>query len=241
MRQDKIMILIQYIELFEINENVIVTDSNHEVLYCTQPAAGIFNTTPEELMRIKKISLLEGAFIKKIAGDVRKLLLPLESADKRSRLISLCILDNPTHVGQRHCFLWEVLRMADFGFKYTLHEAKFDRLYHSLGLINYLRMPQKKVGSKPAVSSIVLSDRDREILYLLMFGLSYKDIAAILSRVYNREINAAAITTYIHNTLLNKLNSFSVDEFISSQNFICDFPQSLIAKLDPGFITVEYR
>ncbi|MFN8770909.1 MAG: helix-turn-helix transcriptional regulator [Neisseriaceae bacterium] len=79
-------------------------------------------------------------------------------------------------------------------------------------------------------TAINLKEREKEILYFILRGKSYKEIAAKLSEIYHKRIAPTTISSIVCNSLykkLNVLNMFELKKRIIELNLVNHIPPSL--------------
>jgi hypothetical protein len=80
-----------------------------------------------------------------------------------------------------------------------------------------------------------LTQREHEVLFLLLMGESYKSIAMILSTVYSKNIKETAIRDVIHRQLFIKLHVNTVEElkqYALKYSMKQQIPHSILANMD---------
>ncbi len=114
-----------------------------------------------------------------------------------------------------------------------------------LNIANKLVSPFDESTYKDKIPSKVdyhLSDREKEVLFLLMIGRSYKEITYIINQVYDKSISISAINSIIRTNLFGKFKVFSVSSLIqvAANNLaIQEIPPSLL-KFPEGFIEIDF-
>lgn len=114
-----------------------------------------------------------------------------------------------------------------------------------LNITNQLLIPSESEVSQQVPTDKVsyqLSDREQEILFLLMIGRSYKEITYIINKIYDKSISISAINSIIRVNLFNKFKTSSVSSLIqiaASNSVIQEIPASLL-RFPEGFFEVDY-
>lgn len=86
------------------------------------------------------------------------------------------------------------------------------------------------------------STREQEILFLLILGKSYKEIASILGTIYNKTLAPSTISSMTSRQLLPKFNSFTVDNMLNKAiktKALQYIPASLLS-FNNGIYMLEY-
>lgn len=97
--------------------------------------------------------------------------------------------------------------------------------------------PKERHDKKPALKfkKPLLTQREQEVLFLLMLGYGYKKIALTLSKTSFKQIESSTISPIIRKQLFPKFNVCSVEELIKTAletNYFSRVPQSFIDVID---------
>lgn len=162
-----------------------------------------------------------------IEGDANSCYLVEESLildpannEKAGRILKIAPLDVS--------LIWQVLR--------TTNNFKPDR--RKVAGSNY---PQEISNPQNSQQYPNLTEREREILFLMIIGEKYKSIANILSTVYEKDVKETAIKNLVHRQLFEKFNVYNSDALIETvihNNLIIEIPDGLLKLLD-GILNVQ--
>jgi len=78
---------------------------------------------------------------------------------------------------------------------------------------------------------VSLSEREREILYFIMFGKTYGEISSILSDLHGKTISASCIGKIVRNSLYTKFNiwnKFELRQQLLQSDWINKVPHSIL-------------
>jgi hypothetical protein len=112
---------------------------------------------------------------------------------------------------------------------------------HSLDSDLTLMSKLSDKGVEAKLPGFSLTQREEEVLFLLMLGKRYKSIARILSKAYHREIKDTAVNNTVNKQLFEKFAVASVDELIEKTiqlNVINKIPKALLEVMD-GVLNVR--
>lgn len=87
-----------------------------------------------------------------------------------------------------------------------------------------------------------LSIREQEILFLLLMGKSYKEIAGILTKIYKKSYSASSASSLTMRQLIPKFQAYSVKDMLSkaiNAGAIKNIPPSLLS-IKSGIHLLEY-
>ena len=241
---DKVALVIGYIKEFELNKNIVITDTNNTMLFCTDGYARMFLSDPSELLSLIQLKNIKDEYLKGIARKAATILKILfNPASPRDSLTSIGVFKNYQQNLQKACFFWHAQKLSNSIVKHTIEEFSLDRVAHILYLVNCLKYP-KLAENAPKIlgggEHVNLNERDHELLLLFAFGQSYKEISYILSTAYVKEISQSALKSYVHNVLLPKMSCNYIEEAVLRYLVITSLriPNHLLDILE-GFLTVD--
>lgn len=113
---------------------------------------------------------------------------------------------------------------------FLIIQGKVDE-FESSRILNLLLHKNKHTECPP----ISLKEREKEVLYLVSRGKSYKEIANMLSDKYHKRIAPTTIASSVQNCLYRKFNVVNMLDLKSKAiefNLINHIPASLFRKLD---------
>jgi len=187
---------------------------------------------------------------KKYATQLREI--ALKVMETRKTASYLVVYKLPNHEN-KHCYFNRASavlnpvthEVAGVMAEIELFNCKYiGQIMHLISEVNNVMKPslsyEKKVIHDKAKYN--LSQREEEILFLLMIGKSYKEIAGIINDIYKKSITPSAINAIIRNNLFEKFNVSSVSkllEKVAVNNILKDVPTGLL-NLDEGIFEVDF-
>lgn len=129
--------------------------------------------------------------------------------------------------------------MTPVGRLIEIEYLNLDFLNQILNLISSLmeNKPIQKITSPivQIMQPINLTEREKQVLFLLITGRTYKQISVILSRLTPKEVGAATIATIINRQLLPKFEAVNTEDLIekvANMGLFIEIPGSLIEQAE---------
>ena len=213
----------QYIDAIKLayaNEIIAIQDANFRHLYCSDKYIKLFNFGKE----------LEGLRFQDINTDFFKNftnLLSLATQASAKNIGSLRFFFNGSldskDEKEVNCYQVEGQPIIDpttnevigRSVKIILFDVNFlNQLIYTINLFELETLNKRKlsgISRQKEINQLALTERESEVLFLLTLGKKYKNIATILSEVYNSEIQEGAINNIIHKQLFNKFDTYSIE------------------------------
>lgn len=145
-----------------------------------------------------------------------------ENSEKTGRLVKIELLDVS--------LMWQILQTTN----------NFKRNRKSTTGIDHV--PPLQI-TNPIIKAETpwITEREREILFLMIIGEKYKSIASILSNVYGKDTKKSTVKSIVHNYLFEKFKVFNNEmliEKVIQNNTITEIPAQLLKLLD-GILNVQ--
>ena len=237
-------LLAKGLEIIAKDRAIVLGNLDMEFIYTTKLYQDLMGN-PQIIGKRMKDSNHPGA---KYADQLRQIVSNVIQTGKKSSYFIIYQLPN-TNIKRcyiNHCSL---LLNPETGIKVgTIVEIEpFNCKYigNVLNIANQLVVPSGEETSQQVSTNKVtyqLSDREQEILFLLMIGRSYKEITYIINKIYDKSISIFAINSIIRVNLFNKFNISSVSGLIqiaASNSVIQEIPPSLL-KFPEGIFEIDY-
>jgi len=205
--------LTEYVEFFKKFEDkrvLMIENTNLEFLYITQAYKKYMNITDEDIIGRKlKDSNHPG---KELAKDFKPIALKVI---KTKTSASFFITHKLPHNDEKQCII------------YTFNPIINPATNNVVGLTGEMQIIDPSIISKmfsfinaeqnqviPLSNPISLSEREKEVLFLLTLGHNYKEAAAILSKATGKQISASTINSIIHRQLFKKFDVINTAELV---------------------------
>jgi len=225
--KSSLQILIDYYENIEPDEIFYLLDKNFTFLYVSQKFSNLLGVS-NDIMKSKKGLEIDNQLVRKMANSLQF----FNSLIKNKKLTSIYGVYALDTVFGKKIYEYNIKYLSAIdGYKIQIHELQLHLVGDVINFINQISA-KSKVNVKTLVKennlifrpksnnlfmSVEITEQEHEILFLLMIGKSYKEIALILSKVYSdKTITYLKIQKTIHEKLLDKFNCLSVQELINS-------------------------
>lgn len=147
---------------------------------------------------------------------------------------------------QKRCYIYHMSPIIELETGKTIGLITELKLFNCKYLGHLNNFVQKLVAGNSSKSDTLsksgsvyqLDDREAEVLFLLMVGRSYKEIAYIIGSVYNKSITPSAVNAVIREKLFRTFGVNSVGDLISKaahHNVIEEIPNSLLVNLEGAY------
>lgn len=235
-------------------EAIKLTRKNDAVAIVTVDYINLFVT--DEYKMVVEVDEIIGKRLKEVNSYVNeqadKLKLVGSLAEKlKKTAVSLCVIVSKS-LKQNQCY---ILKESIIVNPHTLNKlgrlidvqiVNINFINQIIYLVNNLFNDHNKpsiisnnlIAAKTKEFNVKLSQREEEVLFLLLLGKSYKNIANILSSIHSKEIKQSTVNGIVNGKLMVKFDTFSVDELISKavrHSIIEKIPLSLVQS-SKGFI-----
>lgn len=184
----------------------------------------------------------------KYTNELRKIALNVIKTGKRSSYFIIYQLPN-TSVKRcyiNHCSLLKHPETnVKIGIMAEIEPFNCKYIGNILNIANRFILPSNgQIAPRNSLNKEIysLTEREREVLFLLMLGRSYKEIACIINSIYDKSISSSAINSIIRINLFTKFKTSSVSDLIqltATNSIIQDVPPNLL-KFSEGIFEIDY-
>ena len=256
MQQDTFLTdYIKAIQILHPKEIFAIQNLNYEHLHCSPEYNNLFKYEPgliglrfvnSEEAEFKQLSNILSPVVntsqKKVDQDNRTIRFILSWANSQGELLQI----------KPGCYLIEQSLIVNpinnhiAGWLIKVQELDISLLNQMLRSLNQLYegpilIPTASALTKK-IKGLELSEKEQEILFLLIIGKKYKSIANTLSRIYQTDIKETSISNLIHKRLYEKFEVTSIEKLVEkalNYSVIKNIPLNLI-KLHEGVLSLEF-
>lgn len=207
--------LTEYVEFFEKFEDkriLIIQNLNLEFIYATKPYKEYINITDEDIIGLGlKDSNHPG---KELAKDTRPIALKVIATKTGA---SFFITYKLPHNNEKQCIFYNlnpIINPASNSVVGITGEMQIINPWIISKMFSLVNSSNKQDVEIIPHSIMKLSEREKEVLFLLTLGHNYKEAAAILSNAAGKQISASTINSIIHRQLFKKFDVINTTELI---------------------------
>ncbi len=209
--------IINYYHLIYAKEMVALLDISHTILYVSPKNCELVNTSPAQMTgkNIFEILPLSEESRAEIASSIRKVV--------HSKVTQEYISINLAHADEYrvlHCIQKPVIHpVTQDVIAISIESKKLNTevyLYKLLQAIEEKNVHHNEIRHK----DILLTLREHEISFLLIYYKTAKKIAMILSKIHNHVITPKTVSNIISGNLYRKLSVYGIDQLIEKIIFL---------------------
>lgn len=178
----------------------IICDLNHECLYASDI---LIEYIGERDITGKKVADISEEY--KIFSEEFRKKVTIKVLSTKKPYISFFLLKNKlsNDFGIHQAYTYPILDQSKNLIAYCTRSSQLkfnDAIFNMLKNISYTQ-------NNDSIDIDIFTERERAIIFLLIVGLSHKEIAPILSEAYNENISPSSITTMIHRQIYPKFDT----------------------------------
>jgi DNA-binding CsgD family transcriptional regulator len=199
-----------FFKKFEDKRILMIENTNLEFLYMTKAYKEYMNIKDEDIIGRKlKDSNHPG---KELAKDFKPIALKvIETKHSASFFITYKL----PHNDEKQCILYTfnpIINPATNNVAGLTGEMQIIDPSIISKMFSFINASPNQVIALP--NPVNLSDREKEVLFLLTLGHNYKEAAAILSKATGKQISASTINSIIHRQLFKKFDAINTAELV---------------------------
>ena len=212
---------IDAIKLTRANDPVAIVAMDYINLFVTDAYKRVVEVDDIIGKRLKDVN----SYINEHADKIKRIGSLAERLNKTA--VSLCIIVSKS-LQQNQCYILRESIIINPGTNNNLARlidvqiVNINFINQIIYLVNNLFNDHNKpniisnslIAAKTKEFTVKLSQREEEVLFLLLLGKSYKSISNILSSIHSKEIKQSTVNGIINGKLMGKFDTFSVDELI---------------------------
>ncbi|AUR52273.1 helix-turn-helix transcriptional regulator [Aquella oligotrophica] len=232
---------IQCLQVVSADKAVAVYSFDFKFLYASELYLRLSGATTEIIGKRFQDSSAPGV---ELAGELYQISQIVNETGKKAKFI----LVYPSPIDQiKKCFRFETYRVYNpyngepicrVGEIYELNLEAVNQLFNVTNLVSNLNLSDLS----NELNSVELSSREQEILFLLLLGKSYKEIASILMKVHKKPYSASTVSSITMRQLLPKFSAHSVRNMlakVSQSRILTTIPPSLLF-IENGIHLLEF-
>lgn len=215
----------------------IICDLNHECLYASDILVEYIGERDITGRKVADISEEYNIFSKEFREKVT-----IKVLESGKPYISFFLLKNKlsNDFGIHQAYTYPIL---DKNQNLIAYCTRSSQLGFNEAIFNMLKNISFTQNNDNHINIDIFTERERAIVFLLIVGLSHKEIAPILSEVYGESISVSSVTTMINRQIYPKFDTNVSSVLI--QKAICNglfynIPIKLIHKMPKVFFAEDY-